>query len=174
MKIKVKVLNKICLPEIINKGEWIDLKASCTVHTRAPYANTLKRNTKGDYRTVEFEYHLIPLGVVIQVPKGFEAIIAPRSSTFKNWHIMQTNSIGVIDETYCGPNDEWKFSAIAWRDTTITEGERICQFRIQLSQKATFWHKLKWFFSSGVEIVEVPELYNKDRKGFGEGTKDMK
>lgn len=167
MKIKVKVLNNLCKPEIIEKGEWIDLKASCTVHTRAPYANTLKRNTKGDYRTVEFEYHLIPLGVVIQVPKGFEAIIAPRSSSFKNWSIMQTNSIGVIDETYCGPNDEWKLPCIAFKDGIILSGERICQFRIQPKQRATIWQKLKWLFSNKIELEYVDEIDALDRGGIG-------
>ena len=167
MKIKVKVLNSLCKPEIIEKGEWIDLKASCTVHTRAPYANTLKRNTKGDYRTVEFEYHLIPLGVVIQVPEGFEAIIAPRSSSFKNWSIIQTNSIGVIDETYCGPNDEWKLPCIAFKDGIILSGERVCQFRIQLKQKATIWQKLKWLLSNKIELEYVDEIDATNRGGIG-------
>ena len=69
--------------------------------------------------------------------------------------------------SYNGDNDEWKFPAIAIRETTIEEGTRICQFRIQLSQKATFWQKLKWLFSSGVKLVEVDNLNNEDRLGFG-------
>lgn len=183
-KIYVKRINpNLELPKVIKKGDWIDLRASETIRFRAPQSGTLKtRKVNGEeekYRNVSFDMKLIPLGVAMQLPDGMEAIVAPRSSTPIGMGISEGNSFGIIDGNaeglgYNGPNDEWKFSAIAWRDTTITEGERICQFRIQLSQKATFWHKLKWFFSSGVEIVEVPELYNKDRKGFGEGTKDMK
>ena len=69
--------------------------------------------------------------------------------------------------SYNGDNDEWKFPAIAIRETTIEKGTRICQFRIQLSQKATFWQKLKWLFSSRVKLVEVDSLNNKSRGGFG-------
>ena len=69
--------------------------------------------------------------------------------------------------SYNGDNDEWKFPAIAIRETTIEEGTRICQFRIQLSQKATCWQKLKWFFSNGIKLVEVDSLNNEDRLGFG-------
>ena len=75
--------------------------------------------------------------------------------------------MGVIDNTYCGNNDEWKYPAIALRDTIIKRGDRICQFRIQLSQKATLWQKIKWFLSSGIKIIKVDSLDNNDRGGFG-------
>lgn len=171
LKIKVKRFNKdIDLPEIIEKGDWIDLRAAETVHLNAPQAGILKRHRVGckvvSHRDVTFDSRLIRLGVAMQLPKGFEAVALPRSSTYKNLGVILGNSEGVIDQVYCGGNDEWKFNAIAFSDTTIEAGDRICQFRIQLSQKATMWQKIKWFFSSGVKIVEVDELDNPDRGGF--------
>lgn len=172
LKIKVKRLNKnIDLPEVINEGDFIDLRASKTITMHAPQAGVLKRHKvdgkEYSHRDVEFDFKLIPLGVAMQLPKGFIAVPIPRSSTFKKYGITQANSIGVIDQSYCGNNDEWKFPAIAYRDTIIPEGERICQYEIKLSQKATVWQKLKWLFSSGVEIVEVESLESDDRGGFG-------
>lgn len=172
LKIKVKRINKnIPLPEVIDKGDWIDLRAAETVTLNAPQANILKRHkVKGveeRHRDVEFDSKLIRLGVAMQLPKGFEAVALSRSSTYKNFGVILGNSEGVIDQPYCGDNDEWKYNAIAFRDTTINEGDRICQFRIQLSQKATMWQKIKWLLSSGVEIVEVDELGNPDREGIG-------
>lgn len=172
LKIKVKRINKnIPLPEVIGKGDWIDLRAAETVILNAPQANILKRHkVKGveeRHRDVEFDSKLIRLGVAMQLPKGFEAVALSRSSTYKNFGVILGNSEGVIDQPYCGDNDEWRFNAIAFRDTIINEGDRICQFRIQLSQKATMWQKIKWLLSSGVEIVEVDELGNPDRKGIG-------
>ena len=172
IKIKVKRINKnIPLPEVIDKGDWVDLRAAETVTLNAPQANILKRHkVKGveeRHRDVEFDSRLIRLGVAMQLPKGFEAVALSRSSTYKNFGVILGNSEGVIDQPYCGDNDEWRFNAIAFRDTTINEGDRICQFRIQLSQKATMWQKIKWLLSSGVEIIEVDELGNPDRKGIG-------
>lgn len=172
LKIKVKRINKnIPLPEVIDKGDWIDLRAAETVTLNAPQANILKRHkVKGveeRHRDVEFDSRLIRLGVAMQLPKGFEAVALSRSSTYKNFGVILGNSEGVIDQPYCGDNDEWRFNAIAFRDTTINEGDRICQFRIQLSQKATVWQKIKWLLSSGVKIVEVDELGNPDREGIG-------
>lgn len=172
LKIKVKRINKnIPLPEVIDKGDWIDLRAAETVTLNAPQANILKRHkVKGveeRHRDVEFDSKLIRLGVAMQLPKGFEAVALSRSSTYKNFGVILGNSEGVIDQPYCGDNDEWRFNAIAFRDTTINEGDRICQFRIQLSQKATMWQKIKWLLSSGIEIVEVDELGNPDREGIG-------
>lgn len=167
MKIKVKLLEGYCEPMIIEKGEWIDLYSASYYDLRSPFANTLKRNSKGDYRTVEFNTALIKLGVIIQIPEGFEAILAPRSSTFKRWGILQTNSIGVIDSSYCGPDDEWKFPCVALQDTQIRRGDKICQFRIQLSQKATLWQKLKWLFSNKIEIEIVDKIDAPNRGGFG-------
>lgn len=172
LKIKVKRINKnIPLPEVTEKGDWIDLRAAEMVVLDAPQAGILKRHkVKGveeSHRDVRFGNTLIKLGVAMQLPKGFEAIVLPRSSTYKNFGVILGNSAGVIDQLYCGGNDEWRFNAIAFRDTTINEGDRICQFRIQLSQKATMWQKIKWLLSSGVEIVEVDELDNPDRGGIG-------
>ena len=165
MKIKVRLINPNCRFEFIDKGEWIDLKAAETVEFSAPYANTLNGNrTKRD---VVFDYKLINLGFAMKLPKGFEAIVTPRSGTFKNYGIIMTNSQGIIDSSYSGTNDEWKFPAIAFKDIMILEGDRICQFRIQLNQKATFWQKLKWLFSSGVEFVFVDDLNNNARSGLG-------
>ena len=172
LKIKVRRLNKnIDLPEVIDKGDFIDLRASETITMHAPQAGTLKRHKvngkEESHRDVEFDFKLIPLGVAMELPKGFIAVPVPRSSTFKKYGITQANSIGVIDQTYCGDNDEWKLPVIAYRDTVIPEGDRICQFEIRLSQKATVWQKLKWLFSSGIEIVEVESLSRVSRGGFG-------
>jgi dUTP pyrophosphatase len=171
-KIKVKRINKnIPLPEVIEKGDWVDLRAAETVHLNAPQAGTLKRHTvdgvEVSHRDVTFDSKLIGLGVAMQLPKGLEAVALSRSSSFKNFGVILANSEGVIDQPYCGDNDEWRFNAIALRDTTINEGDRICQFRVQLSQKATMWQKIKWLLSSGIEVVEVDELDNPDREGIG-------
>lgn len=171
LKIKIKRINKnLPLPEIIAKGDWIDLRASETVTLRAPQAGTLKKRVvEGNeipFRDVSFDTKLVKLGIAMELPKGFEALVNPRSSTPK-LHIFQTNSQAVIDNSFNGDSDEWRYWMTALGETTINEGDRICQFRIQLSQKATFWQKLKWFFSSGVKIVEVDELGNPDRDGIG-------
>ena len=99
-------------------------------------------------------FALIPLGVGMILPEGYEAHLAPRSGTFKNYGIIQTNHVGVIDESYCGNNDEWKYPAYALRDTVIHKGDRICQFRIMEKQPE-------------IEFVEVAALKDKDRGGFG-------
>lgn len=90
----------------------------------------------------------------MQLPKGYEAIVSPRSSTYKNFGICQTNSIGVIDETYCGDNDQWYFPARADRHTVIHVGDRICQFRIEKHQPQLFFEP-------------VDTLGNADRGGIG-------
>ena len=100
------------------------------------------------------EFKLISLGVAIQLPKRYEAHIVPRSSTFKNFGIIQTNHCGIIDESYCGDNDIWKFPAYALRDTIIHKNDRICQFRIVEKMPR-------------VSFVKVEELGNDDRGGFG-------
>ena len=86
---------------------------------------------------------------------------------YKNFFVILANGQGVIDNSYCGDNDQWFAQVIAFADTKIEAGDRICQFRIQLSQKATFWQKLKWFFSNGVKIEIVDELGNPNRGGHG-------
>ncbi|MCR5485943.1 MAG: dUTP diphosphatase [Lachnospiraceae bacterium] len=137
-KIRVRYLNdridKLCYVE--GKSDWIDLRAAEDVELRAG------------------EYRLIPLGVAIELPKGYEAHVVPRSSTFKNYGIIQTNSQGVIDETYCGDNDQWYMPVLAMRDTVIHENDRICQFRIYEHQPA-------------LEFEETDKLEGKDRGGFG-------
>lgn len=172
LKIKVKRINKnLELPKIIKKGDWIDLRSSETVTLNAPQAGTLKRHrvngVEESHRDVTFDNKLIRLGIAMKLPKGFEAVALPRSSTYANFGVILGNHQGVIDNTYCGGEDEWRFNAIAFRDTTINEGDRICQFRIQLSQKATIWQKIKWLLCSGVKIVEVEELKNPNRDGIG-------
>lgn len=176
LKIKVKRLNSnIQLPQIIDKGDWIDLRCSETVKFEAPRSGVLKQHqVNGEierYRKVTFDLKYIPLGLAMLLPKGCEAQLVARSSTAKGMGLICSNSIGIIDGPnpigYCGNNDEWKFAAFSIRDTTIKEGERICQFRVQLSQKATMWQKLKWLFCNGIEIIEVDELNDDNRGGFG-------
>jgi dUTP pyrophosphatase len=104
------------LKYIDGKSDWIDLRSAEEV--------TLKAG----------EFKLIPLGIAMELPKGYEAHVVPRSSTFKNFGILQTNSMGVIDESYCGDNDQWFFPALAVRDTQIHVNDRICQFRIMEHQ----------------------------------------
>ena len=165
MKIKVKLFNKNCKFEAIKKGEWIDLKSSIDIHLGAPYANVLKKNKT--IRDVVFSTALIPLGIGMKLPKGYEAIINPRSSTFNTYGVTLVNSQGVIDSSYSGPNDEWKFQALAFTEGTIKEGDRICQFRIQPSQKATIWQKIKWLFTNKIEFEFVDDYEGVDRGGFG-------
>lgn len=170
MKIKVKGITAGCLPFIIEKGDWIDLRAAETVSFKAPQAGVRKRETiNGEivsHRDVTFDFKLIKLGVAMQLPKGFEAVVLPRSSTPK-LGIMCANSEGVIDNSYCGNDDEWRFPAIAFQATTINKGDRICQFRVQLSQKATIWQKLRWLFSNKIKLVSVDKLEGNNRDGFG-------
>lgn len=156
MKLKIKVKTNIneAIPIITKQGDWIDLKAAENI--------TLQKPNKTGYF-----YYEIPLGVAIKLPMRYEAIVAPRSSTYKKYGVIQTNSIGVIDHTYCGPEDIWKFPCIALKDGVISKGDRICQFRIQLSQKATWWQKVKNLFYSGVQLEYVTSLHTPNRGGFG-------
>jgi dUTP pyrophosphatase len=137
MKIQVKYFSKD-VPRLkkIDKGDWIDLTAAKDVFINIG------------------EFALIPLGVAMKLPAGYEAHVAPRSSTFKNWGIIQTNGVGVIDESYCGDGDQWFMPVYATRKTQIVEGDRICQFRIVEKMPA-------------VEIEEVSELGNPNRGGLG-------
>lgn len=136
-KIKVKYFdNNIERIQKIAQGDWIDLRAA------------------EEYTINAGEYVQIRLGVAMELPKGYEAILAPRSSTFKKYHILQANSIGVVDQSYCGDADEWKFAAYATKETTVHKNDRICQFRIQRNQPE-------------IEFEEVQALGNMDRGGFG-------
>lgn len=136
-KIKVKYFSEdYPRLEQTEKGDWIDLRADETVEYGA-----------GDFL-------LVKLGVAMELPEGYEAIVAPRSSTFKNYGVIMTNSLGVIDNSYKGNNDEWQFPMLATRKGKISRGDRICQFRIQKSM-------------GKVVLNEVEKLENADRNGFG-------
>ena len=113
------------LTYIGGKSDWIDLRAAKDVQLKAG------------------EFHLIPLGVAMELPKGYEAHIVPRSSTFKNFGIIQTNHMGIIDETYCGDNDQWFMPVYALRDTLIHVHDRICQFRIMEHQPELSFEEVK-------------------------------
>lgn len=152
LKIFVKRHCNVPLPKVISKGDWVDLCSADKVHI----------DHKGGYTAFS-------LGVSMKLPSGFEAILAPRSSTPQKFGIMVPNSIGIIDNSYCGNDDVWKMTAYCIKQggTDILYGDRIAQFRIQLSQKATFWQKLKWLFSNGIEFIEVDDLKEPNRGGFG-------
>lgn len=165
-KIKVKVLTEGCTPVINDKGDWIDLRAAEDVNLKAPWAGLLNRREQ-ETRKVNFESHLVPLGVAMELPDGYEAHIAMRSSSYKNFGIIMANHIGIVDNTYNGDGDQWFANVIALRDTSIKKGERICQFRIVLSQKATFWQRVKHLFTGGVKIELVDSLGNPNRGGHG-------
>lgn len=174
IEIKVKTFEGLPLPEIIRKGDWIDLCVAEDYKFKAPLCKALVYKTEGGKkvgsREIEFESGFLRLGVAMQLPEGYEAIVAPRSSAYKKYGIIAPHSIGVIDNCYNGNNDEWKMPYVALKEGSIKKHERVAQFRIQLSQKATFMQKLKWLFSSKIKLTLVSELYNEDRGGFGEGT----
>lgn len=159
MKIKIKKLNSQSIIEI-NNGDFIDLRASEDISFNAPYFDEKTKK-------MIFDYKLIPLGICVKLPKGYKMIVVPRSSTFKKMKIIQWNSCGVIDNSYCGENDEIKFPAIALEDTTIKKGDRICQFEVSLSQKANIFQKLRWLFSNKMKILFVDKLNSENRGGFG-------
>ena len=166
LKVKVKVLTEGCEPLILEKGDWIDLRAAESVTLRCPTAGTYKEHLGSKYRKVSFEYVTIPLGIAIQMPKGYEANIVLRSGTFKTFHVLLTNAMGVIDNSYQGNNDELKAQVVALDNCTIEKFDRFCQMRISLSQKATFWQKIKNLFYSGVEFVVVNDLSSENRGGY--------
>ena len=124
------------LTYIDGKSDWIDLRASEEVELKAG------------------EFKLIPLGVAMQLPEGYEAHLVPRSSTFKTWGLIQTNSMGVIDCSYSGDNDMWRMPVYATRDTVVHVNDRIAQFRIMENQPK-------------IAFDEVEHLENTDRGGFG-------
>ena len=136
-KIKIQYLNDQVerLRYIDGKSDWIDLRAAEEV--------TLKKG----------EFALIHLGVAMKLPEGYVAHIVPRSSTFKNFGLIQTNHMGVIDESYCGPNDWWRMPVYALRDTKIHVNDRICQFRLMRHQPEI--------------CFEEEALTGEDRGGFG-------
>lgn len=159
------MLNKaIGVPEVIDKGDWIDLRAASDIELKGPY--TVQARKDKDRKTV-FNDVVVPLGVAMQLPKGYEAVVVVRSGTFKKYKVILANSEGVIDNPYNGDNDQWFAHLIPFEDNFIAEGDRICQFRIQLSQKATRWQKIKWLFSNGIKLEYVESLDNPDRGGQG-------
>lgn len=136
-QIKVKYFDKdITKLEKLAIGDWYDLRAAKDIELK------------------QFDYKMIPLGIGMKLPEGYEANVVPRSSTFKHYGVLQTNSYGVIDESYSGDNDQWHFPALAMRDTVIKKNERICQFRINKKMEE-------------VEFLEVEHLDETDRGGFG-------
>lgn len=118
------------------KSDWIDLRAAERVEMK-----------KGDWK-------LIKLGISVELPEGYEAHVVPRSSTFRTWGLLQTNSCGVIDHSYCATEDEWMVPMLATRDTVVEVNDRICQFRIMKNQPE-------------IEFMEVSELTSESRGGFG-------
>ena len=169
--IKVKLLNENCGLSVNPKGDWIDLRAAESITLKGLEATVLKRvrttEIKDSFREIRNYYHILPLGVAIKLPEGFEAIVAPRSSIFKNFKCIVPNSIGIIDNCYCSNTDQWCLPIIPLESINIIEGDRICQFKIQLSQKATIFQKIKWLFSDGIEIEYVDDLGEESRGGFG-------
>lgn len=134
MNIKIKLFDELCSPE--QHGDLIDLKSAKDMNYAA-----------GD--TV-----MVPLGVAMQLPLGYEAHLYPRSSTLKHFGLIMTCSVGIIDEAYCGNNDQWHFPAYALRDGEVKKGERIAQFKIVRHQPS-------------IHFEEVDFLENEDRGGFG-------
>lgn len=167
LKIKVKVITPGCMPEISDRGDWVDLKAAQDVDIRAAQAGVQYQENNEKYRDVAIPVTYIPLGVAMELPQGFEAIIASRSSGPKKLKIFTPTGLGIVDNIYNGNDDQWCYIASPVENASIKKGDRICQFRIQLSQKATMWQKLKWLFSSGVKFVEVDDLGGENRGGFG-------
>ena len=146
-KIKIKYftdeIERLCY--IDGKSDWIDLRASERVELKAG------------------EFKLIPLGVAMELPKGYEAHVVPRSSTFKNYGILQTNSCGIIDGSYCGDDDMWRLPAYATRDTVIEKNDRICQFRIVENQPQILFEECAHLDGKTVVDLAVPESSNHDK-----------
>lgn len=140
MEIKVRYHADIDPLEITEKGDWVDLRVAEDVEMKAG------------------EFKIISLGVSMKLPDGYEAVVIPRSSTFKHWGILQTNHFGLIDNSYCGDNDIWKFPALATRDVLIEKNSRICQFRIQKKME-------------NVAFTIVDKLEDVSRGGFGSSGK---
>ena len=167
MKIKVKLFEGGKIPQVNEKGDLFDVFARTKVTLNAPQAGVQHQVNNEKVRDVTFNSTLIGLGFAMEIPQGFKANLYPRSSTYSKWGIIFGNHVGQIDSTYCGNNDEWKVNAIALRATEIHIGDKIAQFEIVPSSKATCWQKFKWLFSSKIEFVEVECLEHHDRGGFG-------
>jgi dUTP pyrophosphatase len=140
MTIDIKYHADIYPLEKTDKGDWIDLRVAEDIELKAG------------------EFKLISLGVSMKLPEGYEAVIIPRSSTFKNWGILQTNHFGLVDNSYCGDGDVWMFPALATRDVLIEKNSRICQFRIQKKM-------------DNIVFNTVDKLSDVNRGGFGSSGK---
>lgn len=136
MEIKIKYFSDIQPIEKIAIGDFIDLRSAEDIDLDA-----------GDFA-------IIKLGVGMKLPEGYEAHVVPRSSTYKKWGIIQTNSVGIIDNSYSGDNDQWMMPVLAMRDTHISKNDRICQFRIVKKQPE-------------IEFTTVEKLDDVSRNGFG-------
>lgn len=135
-QINIKYVKDVIKIEQFKNGDWIDLRVA------------------EDVRLKSGEYKMIPLGVAMRLPANTEALVIPRSSTFKKYGVLQANSIGLIDESYCGDNDEWHFPVYATREVLIPKNTRICQFRVIEHQPT-------------ITFYEVDHLSDKNRGGFG-------
>ena len=136
LKIKYHVKELEKLRYIDGKSDWIDLRVAESVSMK------------------QGEYRLISMGISVEIPKGYEMLIVPRSSSYKNFGILQTNAMGVVDESFCGDNDIIHMPILAMRDTEIHINDRIGQFRLMPHQPE-------------VHFIEVDHLDNEDRGGFG-------
>ena len=136
IKIKYHVEGLEKLRYIDGKSDWIDLRVAENVSMK------------------QGEYRLISMGISVEIPKGYEMLIVPRSSAYKNFGILQTNAMGVVDESFCGDNDIIHMPILAMRDTEIHINDRIGQFRLMPHQPE-------------VHFIEVDHLDNEDRGGFG-------
>ena len=138
VELKIRYISKEIekLRYIDGVSDWIDLRSAEDVSLKAG------------------ESRLIRLGIAVELPEGYEAHIVPRSSTYKNFGILQTNHFGVVDHSYCGDEDEWKYPVLAMRDTEIHVNDRICQFRIMKNQPK-------------LVFTEVEHLTGASRGGFG-------
>lgn len=155
------------IPAFSKKGDWIDLHCVEGYELETPYMLKAKKDTD---RKIMYPTAFLDFKISMKLPKGFEAIIAPRSGTFKKYGVMLTNSLGIIDNSYNGTNDTWKAHIIGLaigEYNEIKPLDRLFQFRIQLSQKATIWQKIKWLFTNKIEFVEVEELEKNNRGGYG-------
>lgn len=160
LKIYYKSIDENTHPVVLKDGEWFDLMAA-EDHTFSAPHNAY--NT----RITQYDSYKISLGIAMSLPVGIEAILAPRSSLFEKKGLELVNSIGVIDSTYSGNSDIWNAYLKASRDCVVTKGERIVQFRLQPSQKASVWTKLKWLFTSKIEFINVDDLGRPNRGGNG-------
>ena len=194
LKVYVQLLTPGCQVYVNPKGDWIDVRAAKDVFLKYPQAGVQHMENGDNVRNVTFSNELVPLGIRVLLPKGCEADLKPRSGTYEKFRVILANHVGTIDWPYNGPQDEWKMNLISFgkciirgpKEATpedwdfyyshpdkitiidgVVCGDRIGQFRVNLSQKASFRDKLRWLFSSGIEIVYVDNIDTvENRNGF--------